>query len=68
MGHRVQEASLASQDQLVLLVQWDHKVLLVHKVFKVLLVQWEHKVQRAAQEMTDQPDQLALSVQLALTV
>ena len=53
MGHRVQEASLASQDQLVLLVQWDHKVLLVHKVFKVLLVQ---------------PDQLALSVQLALTV
>lgn len=43
-------------------------MLLVHKVFKVLLVQWDHKVQRAAQEMTDQPDQLALSVQLALTV
>ena len=59
---------LAQLESLVLQVQWDHKVLLVHKVFKVLLVQWDHKVQRAAQEMTDQPDQLALSVQLALTV
>ena len=43
-------------------------MLLVHKVFKVLLVQWEPKVQRAALEMTDQPDQRDLSVQLALTV